>query len=83
MLYTGVTSDLARRVLEHKHHVIKGFTSRYNVEHLVYFEMTGTVWEALRREKQIKSWRREKKVRLIESLNPEWEDLASGQPVGF
>ena len=61
-LYTGVTNDLERRVYEHKHKLIKGFTSKYNINRLVYYEEAGDVLEALGREKQIKSWRRSKKI---------------------
>jgi len=75
-LYTGVTNDLARRVYEHKHKLLPGFTSRYNITRLVYFEATPDVRAAIAREKQIKRWRREKKVALIESANRDWKDLA-------
>ena len=75
-LYTGVTNDLTRRVYEHKHKLVAGFTSRYNITRLVYFEATSDVHAALSREKQIKGWLRAKKISLIESLNPEWEDLS-------
>ena len=76
-LYTGVTNDLERRVYEHKQKLVPGFTSRYNISKLVYFEMTEDVNAALSREKQIKGWLRSKKVVLIESVNPQWEDLSS------
>ena len=75
-LYTGVTNNLARRVYEHKHKLIPGFTSRYNVGLLVYFETFHTPQEAIAREKQIKGWVRRKKVALIEENNPSWEDLS-------
>ena len=75
-LYTGVTSDLARRVYEHQHKLVKGFTKKYNVSKLVYYEVGGDIAAAIAREKQIKGWRREKKVALIESMNPGWTDLA-------
>ena len=75
-LYTGVTSDLRRRVSEHKSKRTGGFTARYNVAKLVYFEATTGIRAALEREKEIKGWRREKKVRLIEASNPSWKDLA-------
>ena len=75
VLYTGVTSDLIRRVDEHKHNIIKGFTQKYNVHKLVYYEVTSDVHVALRREKQIKAGSRAKKIALIESMNPEWKDL--------
>ncbi len=76
-IYIGVTSNLNYRVHQHKNHLIDGFTKRYNIDQLVYFEVTEDVWSALNREKQMKKWRREKKIRLIESVNPEWKDLAS------
>ena len=75
-LYTGVTNNLARRVYEHKHKLIPGFTSRYNVGLLVYFETFNTPQEAIAREKQIKGWVRRKKIALIEENNPSWEDLS-------
>jgi putative endonuclease len=75
-LYVGMTSHLMRRVYEHKHKLLGGFTARYNIKRLVHYEATSDVWAALRREKEIKGWRREKKVALIESANPEWRDLA-------
>ena len=74
-LYVGVTNNLERRLYEHKHKLIQGFTARYNVNRLVYMEKTSDVNVALNREKEIKAWRREKKIALIESLNPEWNDL--------
>ena len=75
VIYIGVTNDLERRVYEHKNHMIAGFTHRYNVEKLVYFEMTSDVNDAIRREKQLKKWSRQKKNALIELLNPEWKEL--------
>ena len=78
VIYTGVTNDLIRRVYEHKNHLDKGsFTSRYNIENLVYFEVTSDVESAILREKQIKGWNRERKNKLIESKNPDWIDLYS------
>ena len=77
VLYTGVTSDLRRRVYQHKHGLIPGFTSQYAVNRLVYFESTAHIRAALERERQIKSWRREKKLRLIESVNAGWLDLSA------
>ena len=74
--YVGVTSNLERRLYEHRNHLVPGFTSRYNVNRLVYFETTSDVHAAISREKEIKAWRREKKVRLIESVNPDWKDLS-------
>ena len=76
MLYTGVTGDLDMRILRHKAKLTDGFTKRYNIHRLVYFEAFGDIREAIAREKQIKGWLRRKKVSLIESLNPEWKDLA-------
>ena len=77
-LYVGVTSDLARRVHEHKSGLVPGFTARYNINRLVHFEETNSVRTAIAREKQIKGWLRKRKTALIESLNPAWEDLAEG-----
>ena len=76
VLYTGVTNDLNRRVAEHKEGLIPGFTRKYKVNRLVYYEATRDVNAAIAREKQIKRWRREKKTRLIETLNRGWNDLA-------
>ena len=75
-LYTGVTNDLERRTYEHKRGIGSRFTSKYNVSKLVYYEVTQDVLAAIEREKQIKAWRRNKRVVLIESLNPYWKDLA-------
>ncbi len=77
-LYIGVTHDLARRVSDHKNNIIKGFTEQYRVHHLVYFEETQDVNEALMREKQLKKWKRNWKIELIESVNPDWKDLYEG-----
>jgi putative endonuclease len=77
-LYTGMTNDLTRRVYEHKQRLIPGFTQKYNITKLVYFEETSDVNAAILREKQIKGWLREKKITLIESMNPEWKDLSVG-----
>lgn len=76
-LYVGMTNDLARRVYEHKHKLIAGFTARYNVTELVHFEETSDVHAAIAREKQIKGWTRVKKVALIEATNPQWRDLSA------
>ena len=76
VLYTGITNDLRRRIYEHKHKLVKGFTSRYNIMKLVYYDMTEDVHEAIKREKQIKAGSRKKKVDLIEEMNPECRDLA-------
>jgi putative endonuclease len=74
-LYLGVTNDLVRRVYEHKHGVVPGFTSKYRVTRLVYCEQTNDVGAAIDREKQLKRWSRQKKMALVESVNPKWEDL--------
>ena len=76
-LYVGVTNNLRRRVYEHKHKLLEGFTKRYNLTILVYYEATPDVRAAIEREKQIKGWLRSKKITLIESTNPEWRDLSS------
>ena len=76
VIYTGVTNNLERRVQEHKDKLVEGFTSKYNVNQLVYFEETNDVNAALNREKQIKGWLRVKKIALIESVNPAWKDLS-------
>jgi putative endonuclease len=75
-LYTGVTNDLKRRVYEHKQNVKKGFTSRYKLHKLVYFEVTNDIKAAIQREKQIKGGSRQKKVELINKFNPDWLDLS-------
>lgn len=74
-LYIGVTNDLKRRVWEYKHKIEKGFTERYNIGRLVYYEQTDDARSAIEREKQLKNWRREKKISLINSRNPNWNDL--------
>jgi putative endonuclease len=76
-LYTGVTNDLTRRVQEHKQKLIPGFTKKYNITKLVYFEETTDIQAAIQREKQIKGWLRAKKIALIESINPQWQDLSA------
>jgi putative endonuclease len=76
VLYVGVTNDLERRLWQHKRHAIDGFTARYNVVRLVHFEQTNDVRAAIAREKQLKGWRREKKIALIEAANPQWKDLS-------
>jgi putative endonuclease len=76
-IYVGVSNDLFRRIWEHKAKAVPGFTSRYGVDRLVYFEHTTDVRAAIAREKQIKVWRRAKKLALIHSMNPEWQDLAA------
>jgi putative endonuclease len=75
VLYVGVTGNLKQRVWQHKEKQAEGFTSKYNVDKLVYYEQTEDVYGALAREKQLKKWRREKKVWLIEKENPDWRDL--------
>ena len=75
VLYTGVTNNLMRRVYEHKEGLFKGFTSKYNVGKLVYYEYFEDPVSAITREKQIKAGSRQKKIKLIESMNPEWKDL--------
>jgi len=76
-IYTGVTNDLLRRVQEHKLGKVKGFTSKYHITKLVYFEAGDNINEAIYREKQIKGWLRAKKVALIESINPNWDDMSA------
>ena len=76
VLYTGVTNDLIRRVYEHKTNADpNSFTAKYAVHKMVYFEQTSSRYEAISREKQIKSWNRKRKNQLVESINPKWEDL--------
>jgi putative endonuclease len=75
-LYIGMTNDLKRRVFEHKAKLIKGFTQKYNITKLVYFESTENVCSAIKREKQLKNWHRDWKINLIESLNKNWDDLS-------
>ena len=76
VMYVGVTNDLVRRMYEHKNHLDKGsFTARYNTERLVYFEYTNDPEAAIAREKQIKGWNRARKNKLVESKNPNWDDL--------
>jgi len=75
VLYTGITNDLKRRVYEHKAKLVEGFTERYNINKLIYYEVSRDVESALLREKQIKGGSRAKKIRLVETMNPEWKDL--------
>ena len=75
VLYIGITSNIIKRVYEHKNNIFKGFTSKYRVSKLVYFESFSTPNDAIVREKQLKKWNRAWKVRLIEKENPNWEDL--------
>jgi putative endonuclease len=74
-LYTGVTSDLVKRVYEHKNNLVDGFTKKYNVHNLVWYEIHESAESAMTREKQIKKWKRKWKLKLIEQKNPEWIDL--------
>jgi putative endonuclease len=74
-LYTGVTSDLVRRVYQHKTHQVEGFTKKYDVHKLVFYEIHGDIHEAILREKRIKKWNRDWKIKLIEQANPYWLDL--------
>jgi putative endonuclease len=76
VLYIGITNNLVRRCYEHKHKIIRGFTEKYNVNKLVYFDTTNDVSEAIKREKQLKGWTRSKKINLVESINPMWNDLS-------
>ena len=75
-LYVGMTNNIRRRVYEHKHHLIPGFTDKYSIERLLYVETVSDPLSAIKREKQIKAWRRGKKVSLIDSINPQWNDLS-------
>jgi putative endonuclease len=77
MLYVGITNNLDRRVWEHKHKLVPGFTSRYGIDSLVYFESFANVNAAIAREKELKGWLRRKKVALVNSTNPNWTDLAA------
>ena len=76
-LYVGVTNNLERRVYEHKQGLLDGFTKKYKMDRLVYYEETHDVWSAIEREKQIKGWLRKKKIELIREANPRWDDLAA------
>ena len=78
VMYIGVTNNLERRLYEHKNHIADGFTSKYNVNKLVYYETTNNPREAIEREKQLKGWSRLKKNRLVESVNPGWISLSEG-----
>jgi putative endonuclease len=78
VIYTGVTSDLGRRPEEHRQKAVPGFSARYNLDKLVYYELFPTSYEAIQREKPIKAGSRAKKLHLVERLNPQWEDLADG-----
>lgn len=78
VLYTGVTNDLIRRIYEHKAKLVKGFTQKYNVDRLVYYEACDNIVLAIEREKKIKGWSRQKKNDLVNALNPSWDDLYPG-----
>ncbi len=75
-LYIGVTNDLERRISEHKNNLVDGFTAKYDIHNLVYYEETNDIESAIQREKQLKKWNREWKLELIEKVNPEWRDLS-------
>ena len=75
-LYIGVTNDLQRRIYEHKNKLLEGFTKRYNITKLVYYETTNSIESAIKREKQLKNWKRAWKIELIESMNKNWDDLS-------
>ena len=76
-MYVGVTNNLTKRIYEHQNKLVKGFTEKYNVNKLVYYEQSSDVFTALSREKEIKKWRREKKNALVIQLNPRWSDLSN------
>ena len=78
VMYVGVTNDLERRLYEHKNKLMKGFTAKYNLDKLVYYEVTNDVNTAIQREKEIKNWRRERKNTLVNEVNPTWQDLSDG-----
>jgi putative endonuclease len=80
-LYIGVTNNLERRLFEHQNKLVRGFTSQYNIDRLVYFEETSDVTAAIAREKQLKGWRRSRKIELIESVNLKWDDLSKARPM--
>lgn len=77
-LYVGVTSNLERRIYEHKAELVDGFTKKYHVHELVYYEIHSDIYEAITREKQIKRWKRQWKIKLIEQNNPQWINLSVG-----
>jgi putative endonuclease len=83
--YVGFTNNIERRVRQHKRRELEGFTARYNIDRLVWYQIFGDVHAAIAREKQLKRWRREKKIRLIESKNPTWQDLSAewGKPISW
>jgi putative endonuclease len=75
VMYVGVTGNLERRLAQHKEKSVSGFTAKYRIDRLVYYELTSDVLSAIAREKEVKKWRREKKNRLVESINPQWIEL--------
>ena len=75
-LYIGVTNNLERRIYEHKNDIVRGFTKKYKIHSLVYYEDTNDIYTALQREKQLKKWNRKWKLELIERVNPDWNDIA-------
>jgi putative endonuclease len=77
VLYVGVTNDLTRRIYEHRNKLVEGFTKKYNLNKLIYYEATSDIHSALEREKQLKNWHRDWKINLIKSFNPMWNDLSS------
>ncbi len=81
--YVGVTNDIEKRARQHKNHTFEGFTSTYNINRLVWYQRSRFIQDAIAREKQIKNWRREKKIFLIELMNPTWQDLSEewGKPI--
>jgi len=78
-LYVGMTNNIKRRVFEHRNHLVPGFTDKYSIDRLLHVETFANSASAINREKQIKAWRREKKVKLIDSQNPAWNDLSEGR----
>lgn len=76
VLYVGVTNNLERRIIEHKKRLIKGFTNKYNLDKLVYFEIFNNIDDAIASEKKVKGWTRRKKIQLIQSRNPKWDDIS-------
>jgi putative endonuclease len=76
VLYIGVTNNLERRIFEHKNKLVEGFTKKYNLNKLVYYEMTSDIHSAIEREKRLKNWRRDWKINLVNSSNPVWADLS-------
>lgn len=77
VLYIGVTNDLIRRIFEHKNKLLEGFTKKYNLQKLVYYEATSNIESAINREKQLKNWHRDWKINLINQFNPDWKDLSN------